>query len=275
MSEPLTVTYDAPSSPSASDAGSLDSVASVSFGATPRRPAPPGSASSTYRPGGPEHRRHAGLDQGEGLDAALAVSFGGVEATVTAVVSAQLLKCLSPPCEMGGASEKRWCSSASGDARSPRPPFTTAPPRAAARARSGRRVGRSLSPADIDEPALKRRVVSVLEAAADRMGGGTGGTGGVTAADDAPADDEYSAADAAADVARLALRARSGGVGLGHLLGALGMNRELALLLCLPGASWDERDPAGPEEEVAALTCVDHGAERAGGGGGRFSTPIR
>ena len=105
----------------------------------------------------------------------------------------------------------------------------------------------SLSPADMDEPALKRRVVSVLEAAADRMGGGTGGTGGggVTAADDAPADEEYSAADAAAGVARLALRSRSGGCHIGQLLGALGMNRELALLLCLPGATWDERDPAG------------------------------
>ena len=121
------------------------------------------------------------------------------------------------------------------------------------RATKGARVLRvdasdaSLSPADMDEPALKRRVVSVLEAAADRMGGGTGGTGGgggVTAADDAPVDEEYSAADAA-DTARAALRTRSGGVGLGHLLGALGMNRELALLLCLPGASWDERDPAG------------------------------
>ena len=33
-------------------------------------------------------------------------TFGGRAATVTAVVSSQLLKCLSPPCDMDGSSEK-------------------------------------------------------------------------------------------------------------------------------------------------------------------------
>ena len=79
----------------------------------------------------------------------------------------------------------------------------------------------------------------------------------MTAADDAPIDDEYSAADAAADAARAALRTRSGGSHLGHLLSALGMNRELALLLCC-GASWDERDPAGRSALQWALARSQH-----------------
>lgn len=244
-----------PASPSASDAGSLaDSVASVSFGAPTAPAAAPPVAPQLEDLSARDGPATGGTPvwvQGEGLDAAaLEVRFGGRVATVTAVVSAQLLKCVSPSCEMGGASEKevsvQLCLPGA-----PLPatlPFTYRATKGGARPLRVDASDASLSPADMDEPALKRRVVSVLEAAADRMGGGTGGTGGgggVTAADDAPSDEEYSVADAAMDTARAALRTRSGGVGLGHLLGALGMNRELALLLCLPGASWDERDPAG------------------------------
>ena len=104
----------------------------------------------------------------------------------------------------------------------------------------------SLSPADMDEPALKRRVVSPRGRRRShgrrnrrhrrrrRRDGGS----------DAPSDEEYSVADAAMDTARCCARVAAASASAG-LLGALGMNRELALLLCLPGASWDERDPAG------------------------------
>ena len=173
---------------------------------------------------------------------------------MTAVVSSQLLAFATM--RHGQLVEKRSACSSASAATAPPLPFTYRATKGGGRASAStfghvavsRRHGRACA---------QEAGGFVLEAAADRMGGGTcgtGGGGGVTAADDAPA--TTSSWPTPRPTWRAALRTKQW-LGLGHLLGALGMNLSCAAALP-PGASWDERDPAGRSALQWAIARSQH-----------------